>query len=402
MRFVLLVVLSLSVGVIVAQEPSASRYLVTWVGDADRADSDFLAVLDVMPGSKTFAQIIKTVPVDTKGTMPHHVEHFFSPDHTLFANGFAGNQTFRFDLGDPVKPRLVGKVADVPGLGFPHAFVRLPNGNVLATMQASGPDNAPPGGLAEFRDDGTPVRWAGAASDVDPGARPYSLVVLPVEDRIIVACGRMGIAGQGMVSALDHQGFSVELWRLSDLHLLKSIALTAPEGSRAFSNPYEPRRLPNGEVLLSSFSGGLYRITGFEAETFGAELVYDFRSAGLGVPVVVGKYWIQPVGGMGRVIALDVTNPRKPVEISRVQLDVQVPHWLALDDLTDRIVLTNATGLGDSRVWLLKMDRVSGLLSLDFTFHERGDERPGVSFDRDAWPHGRTGKGIPHGSIFVN
>ena len=38
----------------------------------------------------------------------------------------------------------------------------------------------------------------------------------------------------------------------------------------------------------------------------------------------------------------------------------------------------------------------------DFTFHEPADDRhPGVTFDRKQWPHGKTGKGIPHGTAFV-
>ena len=37
---------AVSVEGLMAQRPDASRYLVTWVADADGADSDFLAVLD--------------------------------------------------------------------------------------------------------------------------------------------------------------------------------------------------------------------------------------------------------------------------------------------------------------------------------------------------------------------
>jgi len=74
---------------VVAQSPSASRYLVTWAGDADATDSDFLAVVDVLPGSKTFGQVIDTVPVGATGTIPHHTKHFFVPGHPLFANGYA-------------------------------------------------------------------------------------------------------------------------------------------------------------------------------------------------------------------------------------------------------------------------------------------------------------------------
>jgi hypothetical protein len=407
MRFLLCgfaLCLVLSLGVVLAQPPSGSRYLVTWVGDGDGADSDFLAVVDVALGSKTYGQVVNTAPVGASKTVPHHTEHFFSPGHPLFANGYAGNQTFRFDLSDPAHPKLLGNLSAVPGLAFPHRFARLPNGNVLATMQARGDDFIPPGGLAEFRDDGSVVRSASGENDIDPGTRLYSLLVLPGRDRIIVGCGRMGIAGRGMAGPLDHTGFAIQLWRLSDLKLLKTVALTSLPGSRpnAYLNPYEPRLLPNGEVLLATGQGALYRISGFEPETFGAEFVFDFGSGGVAVPVMVGNYWIQPVGGLRRVVALNVTNPRKPTEISRVQFDDrQQPHWLSLDSSSNRIVMANSGDGTEPRLWMLQFDPLSGLLSVDTTFRQPGDDQAGISFDRQEWPHGKTGTGIPHGSVFI-
>ena len=401
--FGLCVLLLLCAGAPVAQQ-EASRYLVTWVGDADGADSDFLATLDVTRGSKTFAQIISTVPAGARGTMPHHTEHFFTPGHPLFANGFAGNQTFRFDLTDPVHPRLLGPVSPVPGLAFPHSFARLPNGNVLATMQAGGPTFAPPGGLAEFRDDGTSVRSASAANDVDPGARPYSLLVMPDKDRIVVTCGRMFLPrGVAAPSELDHQGFAIQLWRLSDLRLLKTVALKAPGGSRPNieRNPYEPRRTNAGDVLFATGAGGLFRISGLEPDTFRADLVFDFGGASY-LALVLDHYWIQAVASARRVVALDMSNSARPVEISRVDFDErQQPHWLALDDQSHRIVVANSNEQSESRLWMLQMDTVSGRLTFDYTFHDRGDDRPGVSFEREQWPHGHTGRGVPHGSVFV-
>jgi hypothetical protein len=391
-------------GALIAQQQSASRYLVTWVGDADGADSDFLATIDVAPRSKTYAQIISTVAAGARGTMPHHTEHFFSPGHPLFANGFAGNQTFRFDLADPVNPRLLGPLSAAPGLAFPHSMVRLPNGNILATMQASGPTFAPPGGLAEFRDDGTVARSASAANDVDPGARPYSLLVLPAEDRIVVTGGRMFLPrGVAAPSPLDHQGSVIQLWRLSDLRLLKTVTVTTPEGSRPNiqRNPYEPRRTTAGDILFATGAGGLFRISGLEPETFRADLVYDFGGASY-LALVVDHYWIQAVASQRRVVALDMTNVARPVERSRVEFDDrQQPHWLARDELSNRIVVANSNEQSESRLWMLQLDPTSGVLALDRTFHDPGDDRPGVSFEREEWPHGRTGRGVPHGSVFI-
>jgi len=49
---------------------------------------------------------------------------------------------------------------------------------------------------------------------------------------------------------------------------------------------------------------------------------------------------------------------------------------------------------------IAKVDKESGKLSLDETFREEGSSQPGISFDREQWPHGKTGKAIPHGAVF--
>lgn len=52
------------------------------------------------------------------------------------------------------------------------------------------------------------------------------------------------------------------------------------------------------------------------------------------------------------------------------------------------------TGYGqlESRVLLAKLDRATGALRLDTTFN--------VDFGRDQWPHGPTGRAVPHGAVF--
>jgi len=230
------------------------------------------------------------------------------------------------------------------------------------------------------------------------------MVVLPEADRIVVSCGRMFTPGRVIASPLDHPGFTIQLRRLSNLHLLKTVALTTPPGARTNieRNPYELRRTNAGDILLSTGSGGLYRISGFEPDTFRAELVFDF-GGGAYVRVIIGRYCVQAVSNLRRVVALDVSNSSKPVEISRVNLDErQGPHWLAVDDLSNRIVVANASGESEARLWMLQMDPISGRLTFDTSFHDPGNDRPGVSFERDEWPHGKTGRGVPHDSVFIH
>ena len=54
--------------------PPQSRFLFTWVGDEDRVDSDFLAVVDLVRHRDRYGTIVATTPVGEKGLWPHHTE----------------------------------------------------------------------------------------------------------------------------------------------------------------------------------------------------------------------------------------------------------------------------------------------------------------------------------------
>jgi len=114
---------------------SSPDYLFLWTAAADSTQPDFLAVLDVTEDSVQYGALVTTVPVPGRGNGPHHTEHEMPADGLLFANGFPSGQTFIFDLTQPATPRLAGQFGDVGAYTHPHSFLRLPNGNVLATFQ---------------------------------------------------------------------------------------------------------------------------------------------------------------------------------------------------------------------------------------------------------------------------
>jgi hypothetical protein len=175
--------------------PAAARYLFVWAGDRDRHDTDFLAVLNVQRRPGRYGNVIASVAAGESGLWVHHTEHELPASNMLFANGFAGNRSFVFDLHDLLRPRVTARFGSVDGLSFLHSFTRLPNGNVLATFQGHGEDNRIPGGLAELDNAGHVIRSA-SADDVavdHNGLRPYSLAVVPSLDRVVVALAVMGI-----------------------------------------------------------------------------------------------------------------------------------------------------------------------------------------------------------------
>ena len=369
---------------------TASRYLFVWAGDADKKESDFLAVLDVDRGSSSYGSVVATVPVGAIGTRPHHTEYAMPASGVLWANGFDAGSTFRFDVRDPLHPKLLETLGDAGEYSHPHSYARMPNGHILAAFQHhSGANGVETGGLVELDSDGRLVRASSARASADSMLRPYSLVVLPALDRVVSTATDMH---------LDTRSRAVQVWRLSDLALLQTILL--PAGPQGAENQLtaEPRLLADGQtVLVNTFSCGLYRLNGLKGDSVTAEWVYSTawqpQQPFCAVPVVVGHFWLQPNGPEHAIVTLDVADPGKPREVSRATLGAnQIPHWLALEPYGDRIVITGFRDI-ESRVLLARVDRASGAVRIDTTFN--------ADFARDTWPHGATGRAIPHGAVFA-
>ena len=271
----------------------------------------------------------------------------------------------------------------------------------------------PPGGLVELTPQGKVVRTSSAdVASIDNKRLlwPYSLTVLPEINRVVSTSTEMGLPkwASPAHSSADHQHTStdtshIQIWSLKNLRLLATIPLPPSPNGNAQFNPAEPRVLPDGSLYVNTFSCGLYRVVGLATSEPKAEFVHSFPGSGTngecGVPVVVGQYWIQTDTSLPGLIALDVSNPAKPIEVSRLVFDsrFEKPHWLAADRRGNRVVVTGARGS-----WLLvvNVDSDTGKLALDENFKAKGADVSGVNFDRLQWPHGSTGKGVVHGALF--
>ncbi|MGQ0559668.1 MAG: hypothetical protein ACT4OE_08815 [Sphingosinicella sp.] len=373
--------------------------LFVWAADADGQSGDFLAVIDAAPTSPTYGEVMTTLPTGGTTAGAHHSEHEMPADGMLFANDFAAGRTFIFDLRNPLAPRLAGSFEAAGDYMHPHSFVRLPNGNVLATFQMRGHGNSEPGGLAELTPAGRVVRLSASAADprVDHFVRPYSLQVLPEIDRVVTTDTDMH---DSQVTR------AVQVWRLSDLSLIKTILLPPGRTGRENEYPAEPRLLSDGRtVLVNTFTCGLYRINDLTGEDPGAEWIYSMAGAGMpdidcALPVIVGRFWVQTDYSLPGLVTLDMTNPGRPVEVSRLTMPPdQRVHWISLAPDGRRIVMTGYRAL-QHRLLLARIDPRTGALELDTTFRSAGATVPGVDFNRANWPHGATGPARPHGAVF--
>ena len=373
-----------------------STHLYVWAWDVDHNAGAFLAVVDVDRSSATYGQVVSTLPTLT-GSDAHHIEYEMTTSQ-LFANSLDNGQTFVFDLGDPDHPRLVSDFGDAGPYTHPHSFARTPSGTVLATYQGLAADHNASGGLAELDDRGRMLRAASAADSLDPDIRPYSLAVIPAIDRVVTTSADM----HGM-----KMGRSVQVWRLSDLVLLHTVLL--PPGPRGDENlhPAEARLLDDGKsVMIATFRCGMYVLSELAGIPV-AKLARSFpwspvagEDTDCNVPVRFGRFWVQPVGTTGSLVVLDVSRPEKPVIVDELAFGVDArPHWLALEPGGKRIVMTGGGTLAGG-VYLIDMDPGTGKLRLAGDLQATGSGIPGIRFDRDEWPHGKTGPAFAHGAVF--
>jgi hypothetical protein len=366
-----------------------AHYLFVWAGDAAGQQTDFLAVIDASPTSPHYGQLLTTLATDQQTKLVHHTEYTMPAGGILFTNDHGADRTSLFDLRDPLHPRIAGSFTDVDAYMHPHSYLRLPNQNILATFQ-HGHDG---GGLVELDQQGKYLRSASAADPAHPGVfySPYSVVLLPEIDR--------ALSTNSSMSPLESTGTTYQIWRLSDLKLLKTAFFEPSPQFTAHTDPEEPRRAFDGSVFVQTYSCGLEHVTGIATDNPKAKLVYRFPGGACGVPTIAGHYLIEGVPSIHGIVALNIANPDTPVEVSRVSFPGNyLAHWTAWDAATSRLVVTPGP-YSVHRAYLVRFDQGSGKLSVDESFRDK-DGQPGFNFDNRAWPQGWTGSATPHGAVF--
>jgi hypothetical protein len=374
-----------------------SRYLYVWAGTgADTTRGiDMMTVIDADPMSSTYGAVRAALTVDSAGSMPHHTEFTAPRDGMLAANDYAGDKSYLVDFRTPEKPRLAGRLDRVPGGRQLHSFERLDNGHLLATVQFStGSEAGHPGALAEFDEHGKLLRtgWSHDSSFPSARIRTYALAVVKSADRIVTTS-----------SPMDNETTAdvVQVWRLSDLALLKTLEVPAVDGDSAHRYPFEVRALADGSVMLNTYHCGFYHVTGLTGSPNISRVLALPKNSGCSVPVILGRYMVMPIAYAHRYATIDIADPNHPREVSSFPTDSTFfPHWASVDPGTDRIVVTDQ-GDGAPMVKIMHLDRSTGRLSWDERFRDQGAASPGVSYHRASFPNGVKGMAMPHGAVFV-
>lgn len=382
-----------------------SRFVYVWAGTGmpDPAahkitrGEDMIAVIDVDASSPKYGTVVNVLPVDS-GYMPHHVELDLPAKGPLFTNDFGSDRSYLIDFSNPPEPKLAGRMDSVPGAHSAHSFARLANGHVLATVQfGDGTIEGNPGSLAEFDSNGKLLRHTSSADKKFPGAkiRTYSLTVLPQIDRVVTTSNPMDT---------ERTAHVVQVWRMSDLKLLRTLALPEVKTDSAYMFPFELKTMSDGKsVLMYTYYCGFYRITDLadEPKIERVMAMEHPKNIGCGVPIIAGKYMVVPVAYAHRYATLDISDPAHPKEVSSYSPDSTFfPHWIARDPGSDRVIMTDQ-GDGPPRVVLGHFDSKTGKLIWDEKFRDPGSSKPGLSLMNVNWPRGIRGMVMPHGVLFV-
>lgn len=381
-----------------AKPPAKGHYLFVWTGDQAKQGNDFLLVIDADPASPTYGRMKTAMATDQKSDRIHHTEYEMPAGGMLFANDHGANRTFVFDLTDPLRPKVAASFGSMAGYSMPHSFLRLPNGNVLASFQFADRNgemdmSGTTGGIVEIDDSGKVIR---SASNADPAFAneailPYSLAILPNIDRALVTNSPMG--DTSLLTSNSYQ-----LFRLSDLKLLGTYRLDPGPALNGHIAPEEARIGPDGAAYIQTLSCGIQRITGMDTAAPIAKMIHKFPGEFCGVPTIVGRFLFQSVPAIHGFAVINIADPDKVREVSRLTIsDTFDPHWTAWDPKAKRMVVTS--GQSGDRMYLLKLDEKTGAISIDDAFRDT-DGKTGFSFATRQWPTGWTGEGKPHGAVF--
>lgn len=408
----------------------ASPHLLLIVGDQDEQDDDFITVLNVDPQSQQRGEALGATSIGHKASMVHHMEYVAPPKgEPIFMNSHNQELSLIVNIDDPANPVIATTFEPPSRLRYPHDYTRTTSGTRLVGFlrgdgTGSNADDSTSkidhGGIAEYSVEGDLIRAVSAASPgYDKAIRPYAFAHLPEIDRLTVTSAPMMERSWADV---------VQIYRYSDFALLHTLDLEV--GVDHKRQPVDGNNgagfgqhvLPDGSIFLNSYGCNFYHLTGIETDEPKVDLVYSVETdpaddpnairGACGIPLLIGKYWVQPIGKKEQVVVLDISDPRSPKEVFRLDTPEGFsPHWMGKDPAGNRLIMGAELG-GEQGFYVLRFDEASGRIEYDSDFSDyrsnsllnvfRQKSVGYISLDREEWPHGPTGPAWGHAAVFFD
>lgn len=408
----------------------SSAHVLLLVGDQDEQDEDFITVLDVDPTSETRGAPLGSTPIGHKASMVHHMEYNAPPSGELiFMNGHHHELSMLVDFSDPTNPRIANSFKPPAPLRFPHDYARTDTGTRLVGFLRSegaspnSDENTSPGnhgGIAEYTAQGELIRSTSAAAPgYNKAIRPYAFAQVPDLDRLTVTSAPMMEQSWADV---------IQIYRYSDFALLHTLDLEVGINHKGQKIDgingagFGQHVLDDGSIFLNSYGCNFYHLTGIESDAPKVDLVYSVETdpaedpakirGACGIPLLIGQYWVQPIGKKQQVVVLDIADPKSPKEVFRLDTpDGFLPHWMGKDPKGNRLIMGAELG-GEQGFYMLRFDENTGRIEFDSGFADyrsdsllniiRSKSTGYISLDREEWPHGNTGTAWGHAAVFFD
>jgi selenium-binding protein 1 len=358
------------------------RIMYVWCLDAHGKNNDFMAIVDVDPGSRDYGRIVKTVDLGSKNNETHHFG-FTDDRRYIYGATLFTSKLYLFDVAtNPNDPKLL-KVIDYQretGLTSPHSLYALPGRMMIPSLGNAQGDV--PAGIAEYTNDGKYIRTTMNPADSPYG---YDTGVKPEIDRLVSSGFTPLDNFTKPFPQMDktHFGDQLILW---DFSRMKPIA-TAKTGK----SPLEVRwaRQPGHNYGFTNCLLGdsiwLFRPTAdgkLEAKlaTKTEPLPADLRQS------VDDKYLYVTSFGAGDVEQFDISDPDHVALHSRVHIGAH-PNMMNISTDGRRMFVTNSllstADFGPDDFWM-KLVRIddNGVMHVDpkfnvnFTTLPNGPGRP--------------------------
>ena len=120
------------------------------------------------------------------------------------------------------------------------------------------------------------------------------------------------------------------------------------------------------------------------------------------------NFWFQPIGKLGQLMVLDLSDPTAPKEVMRLDMPTGFnPHWLAKDPTSNRLIIGAEFG-GEEGFMMLRLDELTGRVAFDPDFQGKrprflwSERVPGyISLTDKVWPHGDSKEAWGHAALFL-
>ncbi len=312
--------------------------LYVWTRDADQADSDYLAVVDVAPTSPSFGQIIGTAPTGSANNEAHHIG--YNADATrIFAAGLFSNRIFIYDVAtNPRVPRLLRTVDLGPtGYSGPHTVFAVPDG-VLVSMLGNAQGSAP-GGLVLLDDDGDFVESYPEGGKAPP-LYMYDIGVKPAMNRMITSSFAHPEHAGTQVPEPHQVGNEVVVWDWEAKEVLQVVELDLA--------PLEVRWLHAADArsgyINCAFGNSLWYWTDEDGDGYlEFERVLSFPAGTVPIDLRISpddRSLYLTLWGAGKVQQYDISEPRAPS--LRSEVEVPQPNMMKLSPDGRRLYVTNS------------------------------------------------------------